>query len=251
MASGKKNYFRHSFGARNDEFIVELMEEFGVQGYFYFFSLIEVCAEKTEGSLDYNVTIHASTLRKELRLTTRRLNQFLTFLQERSKVRYTLVKHSYEIIIHNLPKYLGRYKNEIQKNAPNKRKEKENKLNEIKLNKRKPENPKKEILVGAIAPLSECEIASEMLADVSHELQNSWLKSYELEYLREQILEANRWIMINPRKEPKRKDRFLTSWFARGHDAWRKKIPSNPVSRNQQNQDYILSQENPYEVNHG
>ena len=135
MAKGLRNYFRHYFNARNDEMIVALMDQFGLQGYFYFFSLIEICSEKVQDCPHESVTLHAATLRKELRLTTRKLNLLLTFLEQESKIGWTLVGHSYQIKISNLPKYLGKYDFKNSKKGPIKRKENKIKQNKIKENK--------------------------------------------------------------------------------------------------------------------
>ncbi len=132
MASGKKNYFRHSMFARNDDFIVDLMEKFGLQGYFYYFALIEMCAELSSTELQEKHKFHKRTLVHSLRLNTRKLNLFLTYLQDKSKISYTIMGNQYEIILPNLSKYMGKYSSKYTPNTPNKRKEKEKKEKEKK-----------------------------------------------------------------------------------------------------------------------
>lgn len=136
MASGKKNYFRHSFFARNDEFICEMIDKFGLQSYYYYFALIEMCGEQSAEELKKSYKFHQRTLVHSLRLNTRKLNLFLTYLQDKCKISYTYTQNQYEIIFHNLPKYLGKYSTKNESNLVNKRKENKIKEKEIKINKK-------------------------------------------------------------------------------------------------------------------
>lgn len=132
MASGRKNYFRHSFFARNDEFICGLIEKFGLQGYFYYFALLEMCGEQSSENLQTAYKFHKRILVHNLRLNTRKLNLFLGYLQDMCKISYTYTENQYEIIIPNFAKYLGKYQTKNDSNTPNKRKEKKIKENKIK-----------------------------------------------------------------------------------------------------------------------
>jgi len=122
MASGKKNYFRHSIFARNDEFIMCMIEKFGLQSYYYYFALLEMCGEKSSDEIPKSFKFHRSTLVKGLRCSTRKLNLFLTYLQGSSKVLHTYSGGIYEIIIPNFSKYMGYYKNKTPLNKEKKRK---------------------------------------------------------------------------------------------------------------------------------
>ena len=132
MASGRKNYFRHSFFARNDEFVCELIDEFGLQGYFYYFALIEMCGEQSAENIPESYKYHKRTLVHSLRLNTRKLNLFLGYLQDKFKITYTYSENVYEIIFPNIAKYLGKYSTKIEPNGSNKRKEKEKKVKQTK-----------------------------------------------------------------------------------------------------------------------
>ena len=129
MATGKKNYFRHSFNARNDEFIIGLINEFGERGYYMWFALCEMCGELLADGHQFPLKFHQSRLYKELRCTQRTLNLFLTYSQHRSKVLSTYVEPTFNLEIPNLIKFIGKY----SENGPNKRKEKENKEKENKV----------------------------------------------------------------------------------------------------------------------
>lgn len=127
MASGKKNYFRHSFNARNDEFVIELINEFKEKGYFMWFSLIEICAEMVADGHNQPLKLHRSRLIRELRCNESTLKVFLRYCEGRSKVLHTYLEPTFNLEIPNLVKYVGKY----SENAPNKRKEKEIKEKEI------------------------------------------------------------------------------------------------------------------------
>lgn len=127
MASGKKNYFRHSFNARNDDFVMELMERFNEKGYFMWFALVEICAEMVCDGHAQPVKINHSRLVRELKCFGTTLEVFRNQCQTSSKVVWNQLGTTHEIEIINLPKYIGKY----SENAPNKRKEKERKEKEI------------------------------------------------------------------------------------------------------------------------
>lgn len=135
MASGKKNYFRHSFFARNDDFINELIDRFGLAGYYYYFALVEMCGEESSETLQESYTFHRRTLIHSLRLNTRKLNLFLGYLQDKLKISYTITENSYTIIFPNLSKFLGAYRVQIppKTDKGKERKEKESKENKNKL----------------------------------------------------------------------------------------------------------------------
>lgn len=156
MASGKKNYFRHSFFARNDDFLINLVDEMGYQGYFLWFSLLEVCGEIASDSYPEHFKIHNARLLRSLRCRQDKLDSFLTLARLESRLSHTRVENNHIIQIHNFRKYLGKYDNLKESNTPNKRKEKEIKEKEIIISEPKknlPEKDSQEILKIA-SPLS-------------------------------------------------------------------------------------------------
>ena len=132
MASGKKNYFRHSFFARNDDFVILLIDELGYQGYFLWFALLEVCGEIAADSYPETFKIHNSRLLRSLRCRQEKLDSFLTLAKLESRLSWTRVENNHFIQIHNFRKYLGKYENLDDSNCSNKRKENKIKENEIK-----------------------------------------------------------------------------------------------------------------------
>lgn len=132
MASGKKNYFRHSFFARNDDFVILLIDTMGYQGYFLWFALLEVCGEIAADNYPETFKIANSRLLRSLRCRQQKLDWFLTLARQESKLYWERIENNHFIQIHNFPKYLGKYENLNESNAPNKRKEKERKENKIK-----------------------------------------------------------------------------------------------------------------------
>lgn len=128
MASGKKNYFRHSFNARNDEFIVGLMNEFKEKGYFMWFALCEMSGEMLADGHKWPLKYNQSRLYKELRCNHSKLHMFFTYCEHRCKISVTYVSPTFSLEIPSLLKYVGKY-SEI---SPNKIKEKEIKEKETK-----------------------------------------------------------------------------------------------------------------------
>jgi hypothetical protein len=132
MASGKKNYFRHSMFARNDDFVMGIMDKFGLDGYYYWFALIEMCAEQCADEMKIVCRFHESSLYAGLRCNSRRLRPVLDYMQTSTRLLYNYSDKFYEIEIANLSKYMGFYENKKESNSS-----KERKGNEIKIKERK------------------------------------------------------------------------------------------------------------------
>jgi len=126
MASGKKNYFRHSFFAVDDEKIQKIIDEMGFEGYGYYFSLIELCGRQCSDGPKNPIIFHIQTIRKVWRKNQESAKKVLRKLSESGLFLVTFSEHSVILDIPNLRKYLGKYDsktpNEIKEN---KRKEKE------------------------------------------------------------------------------------------------------------------------------
>ena len=135
MASGKKNYFRHSAAARRDTKIVNLIAKYGKQAYFHYFILVEMCAEKAlddELNGDEEFTFHKRIVCNELIVTPQKLALHLAPINEFQLGHAVVDGDEVKIKFPKLPKYLGRYGSKFTSNSTNKRKE-----NEIKENERK------------------------------------------------------------------------------------------------------------------
>lgn len=139
MASGKKNYFRHSAAARRDIKIVNLIAKHGKQAYYHYFILVEMCAEKAlddELNGDEEFTFHKRIVCNELIVTPQKLALHLAPINEFRLGHVVVSGDEVKIKFPNLPKYLGRYGTKFTSNSTNKRKENEIKENEIKENEK-------------------------------------------------------------------------------------------------------------------
>jgi hypothetical protein len=70
------------------------------------------------------------------------------------------------------------------------------------------------------------------IKNIPEELIESWLEMYEESWLSDEIKKAKSWCLANPKKMPKVPGRFLTNWFSRGWEQYRKSIPSNKSKLN-------------------
>jgi uncharacterized phage protein (TIGR02220 family) len=155
MASGKKNYFRHSTNAFEDEKIQNAIALLGYEGYAYYFILLETLAKQCENEYKNPIRIHAQTLRTVWRKQTKSCkkvvekleqsglfvvtkypqssNKVVTKCQQSGNKVTTFNESFYEFSIPNLSKYMGKYQTKKSANTPNKKKEKEKKEKEIKI----------------------------------------------------------------------------------------------------------------------
>lgn len=130
MASGKKNYFRHSFNAFEDEKIQMAIDKLGYEGYAYYFILIELLAKQCEAEYKNPIRIHQQSLRIVWRKQSQSCKKVITKLQESGLFVATFKESFIEFDIPNLSKYLGKYSIKNPPNTPNKKKRKEKKRKE-------------------------------------------------------------------------------------------------------------------------
>lgn len=130
MASGKKNYFRHHVGARNDASMLRLIESAGKEAYFHFFALVELCAEQAleEFPEDATFHFHPRHIASELHVKRWLLGSHLHALHVSGMCSVVVGEEQISVSMPNLAKFVGKY----SPNSPNKRKEKERKEKESK-----------------------------------------------------------------------------------------------------------------------
>lgn len=123
----KFSYFRHSVNARNDDKLKEfgsLLGRKSKEGYFYFFTLIELCASQSDdGQTEFK--IHQNTLRTLWETNAKGVQVMCKLLTSCALVMCKPCANHVVFSIPNLPIYLGLY--DVKK-----RKEKERKTKEIK-----------------------------------------------------------------------------------------------------------------------
>jgi hypothetical protein len=81
---------------------------------------------------------------------------------------------------------------------------------------------------GSIELFSSEELLTDLLKNVTHSAQESWLKAYEdVEWVKQEMKKAYAWIMSNPKKAPKDFAKFFNNWLNRAHETHRKSIKTN------------------------
>lgn len=130
MARGDKKYFRHSTSAYRDEKIQEAIRYAGKEIYFYFFTLLELCASDAEGdqtSFTYSLKFletYWNTKPKKCRSSLEVLDKFRLCSVE-------VTDNLACLNIPNISKFIGKY----VLNKGKETKEKETKENQRKGNK--------------------------------------------------------------------------------------------------------------------
>lgn len=75
-------WFKHLSHSLDDQFICELMDEFGSDGYVVFFGVLEILASEFDVKLPGEVTLKWSYLRRKVRLSTQKLKKILNFCEK-------------------------------------------------------------------------------------------------------------------------------------------------------------------------
>lgn len=133
----KSNYFRHSFDAHSDGKIIKLIKKCGAKGYAIYFTLLEVYCLRLmnddNGHLEQEVDM--KLIGSYLGLRSDSVHSCVIVMKELQLIEALSPKYDQTMVKLSIPKslkYYGKYKNVSEENFPNKRKEKEIKLNESK-----------------------------------------------------------------------------------------------------------------------
>jgi hypothetical protein len=234
MASGKKNYFRHSFFAFEDEKIQRAIDLLGYEGYAYYFILLELLAKRCENEFQNPIRIHQQSVRNVWRKQTKSCKKVVEKLQESGLFVATFKESFIEFDIPNLAKYLGKYQSKIPPNDPNKIKEKKIKEKKIKVNNIGPNT--KEL---SDHFLNEVEL-KEFLLRIPDYTAKEILSSYEKDVLLNKIPKAYKWHLDNG-ATTKRVGLFITNWLEN------KKYDNAHQKKEEQESAYMkLINSNPY-----
>lgn len=120
MATGKRNYFRHSFSAHRDDKIMEAVDKYGKQAYFHYFVLLELCGEIAEHGEQTEFVFHPRILCNNLLVKKNKLRMHLEYLHNILLIFLEYSDDKVKITVPNLPKYLGSYKKEGRNKEINK-----------------------------------------------------------------------------------------------------------------------------------
>lgn len=135
----KSNYFRHSFNAHQDAKIRKLIDKKGIGGYGLYFMLIELYCMKLYDDderkelqeFDLKLIGSLAGVRSDsARSSVEVMSELKLIDQLQSNSESTMIQLS----IPKALKYFGRYEKVREENCPNKRKEKEIKVKESKVN---------------------------------------------------------------------------------------------------------------------
>lgn len=214
MASGKKNYFRHSAAARKDPKLISLVFNYGKEAYFHYFVLIELCAEialANDLRGDEEFTFNRKQLSRDLLVTERRLGDHLLAIQSSLLGHVVVTQNEVIIKFPNLPKYLGKYNlkntsNSVKKRKENKNKEKNNIKSFESINNQES---------SLVKLFNDPEIISWLKAG-EPKIQNKLGELYDAEYLKNSIEKAYFWQLENKKRKA---GTFLSAWLERDKEA--------------------------------
>jgi hypothetical protein len=79
-------YLKHMSDSSSDDFIVQLEDKFGLEGYARWWKLLEVIAAQMKNSDDYTLAYPWSKWQAILKARRKKLKEFLTFCEEKEKI---------------------------------------------------------------------------------------------------------------------------------------------------------------------
>lgn len=141
-------YFRHRFDAHADPKLNQLVDDIGIEGYAYYYTLIEIYGAKVNSQEDKSsAKIHLRTIANTWRKRVDSCIRVLTKLQLSGLLVVTITNSTCELSIPNFLKYYGSYSKKKEKRTLKKRKE--NKIKESKGNKNIKNETKIEVIADA------------------------------------------------------------------------------------------------------
>lgn len=79
-------------------------------------------------------------------------------------------------------------------------------------------------------------ISTELFSKCSDRAQRSWLAAYpSTDWIVQECLKANAWIVSNPKKSPKDFQRFFNNWLSQGFESYRKGLSSRRMTQSEIN----------------
>lgn len=220
MANGKKNYFRHSFFARNDIKLLQLRDRIGVGFYFYFFTLLELCGEQSADELQPFYEFHDSTIRNLWCVNLKKSERIANEMHAVCLLKFEKREKSFRFEIPNLAKYLGKYTIKNESKPVSKEKESKEKKNKVK--KEKSPTIKKHDVLGEFCDYEH------LFCNISKSTQKKFAAKYQLEYILEQCERAEIWLEDEPGRAFNGK--FFSGWLDRGYDEWLRKNNRLPLA---------------------
>lgn len=108
-------FFKHFVDAHRGQFLHLLYDEFGHLGISCYWTLLELCAEKLEKQRDESLSeehcvfvFHEQYLRKNLRISSAKLQKFLRFCSTNSQLCLNFAEEKLEIKMPKLLEYMDR-----------------------------------------------------------------------------------------------------------------------------------------------
>ena len=137
MATGNKEFFRHSTDAHLNHKIMGMVDKYGKESYYHYFVLVELCARK---ALQYSITprkftLNRGLLRTSFRIKNSRLKFHLNAMKNHELIDFELDDSNAYVSIVSLTKYLGKYekKIEIKEATPKRTPEQKEKAKKVKV----------------------------------------------------------------------------------------------------------------------
>ena len=225
MTKGNVNYFRHSFNASEDPKIQGLMDDMGVEGYGYFFILLEIYAKGCESEHKDCLVIHKRVIAKAWRRRTDGVDYVLSKMSLMHLLLYHYDPSSppsmVTISIPNMSKYIGKYKLKDSKNALIKEKEiKEKEINIAEKPSRFSEKGAKEIIAESKA--SDDYKNKIDLKDKARNIREAYIKSFKSRYGTDPIfsVKENKLVYSLLGKTGYEKALFLAGAYPNYNDPW-------------------------------
>jgi len=81
-------WFKHSSTESTSIFLSKLQDEFGAQGYAWWFLLLELCSEQYNGDIQETFVFHKLLVKNKLRTTMPRLRRFLEYCQTEGQLQF-------------------------------------------------------------------------------------------------------------------------------------------------------------------
>ena len=107
-------WFKHYSDSLEDPFVQELMDEFGAQGYLFYFGLLEIFAAEMGSNLDGELELKPEYLRRKLRISSAKVEKLLNHCSTVMKLSANFSKGRWIISIPKMLELKDNYTKDLQ-----------------------------------------------------------------------------------------------------------------------------------------
>lgn len=216
-------WFKHMTGSMDDEKLSAVIDELGIEGYGFYWGLLEIVADKLDASNDTTCQFSAQKWGKFFRFSAKKFQKFAQILAENHLISLENSENFIKIDIPNLLKYRDNYQK--NKQASNNKVSHRFKIKEEEVDLKEDKSSFCSEPAKQAHALDEEIIANIPLVDgsefpITQDHLTEFEKAYPAVDVQGELSRIRAWCISNPQKRKTKKGclRFVNSWLEKAQN---------------------------------